>query len=407
MKIDSFSNIRDFFPIFNVKINGNRLSYLDNAAITQVPKCVIDSFNYYYSNINANIHRGAYYLSERATEQYENVRMSLNKFFNGENSNNFIFVKGTTEALNLVAYSFLRPILNSDDEVLISHMEHHSNIVPWYILCKEKKAKLIVIPILQDGTLDYSKLDSLLKPNTKILSITHVSNSLGIINNLKMIIKKAHSKGIPVLIAGAQSFSSGIINLKELDCDFYAFSSHKMYGPNGLGFLYAKKKFLDQMEPYQSGGDMIKSVSFSNVLWNDLPYKFEAGTPPIASVIAFGETIKFLNELNLDSLFVYKKKLFDYAYDKLSVVPFIKFLGNPVNNSSIMSFLIDGVHPHDFATVANHYGVAVRTGHHCSMPVMNFFNVGASVRVSLSFYNDYFDIDTLMISILEAKKIFS
>lgn len=398
--------IRDFFPILKTKVNGYNLVYLDNAAITQVPMCVIDSFKDYYSNVNSNIHRGAYYLSELATEKYENVRILLNDFFCGESHNNFIFVKGTTEGINLVANSFLRPILNENDDILISHLEHHSNIVPWYILCKEKKANLNVLPILPDGRVDYTKLNDFLTYKTKILAITHVSNSIGIVNDLKNIINIAHSKGVPVLIDGAQSFSDCLINLKSLNCDFFVSSSHKMYGPNGVGFLYAKKYFLDKMVPYQGGGDMIKSVSFSNILWNDIPYKFEAGTPSISNVIAFGETIKFLKSLNLVELFDYKKALFNYMYNRLCDVSYVKFVGSPVSNSGILSFLIDGIHPHDFSTIANHYGIAVRTGHHCSMPVMDFYNISASIRTSLGFYNTGDEIDILIKTIFEAKKIF-
>jgi cysteine desulfurase/selenocysteine lyase len=407
MKVINFNDFRKKFPILSTKVNGNDLVYLDNAAMTQVPDCVISSFIEYYSKFNANIHRGAYYLSELATEKYECVREKLNIFFNGESEKNFIFVRSTTEGINLIAYSYLRSILRSGDEILISQMEHHSNIIPWYILCKEFNAKLKIIPILNDGTLDYSNIDALLTSKTRILAITHVSNSLGTINNIKDIISLAHLKGIPVLIDGAQSFSHCKIDLKYLDCDFYVFSSHKMHGPNGLGVLYAKRRFLDTMVPYQGGGDMIKSVSFSDVLWNDLPYKFEAGTPSIANVIAFGAVIDFFNTIDLDEFFSYKKKLFFSLCERLIDIPYVKILGTPANNSNIISFLLDGVHPHDFATVANHYGVAVRTGHHCCMPVMNFYNISSSIRVSLSFYNISSDIDILIKSIFEAKKIFS
>lgn len=401
------NDFRKKFPILDLKINGNDLIYLDNAAITQVPYCVIESIKDYYSKYNANIHRGAYYLSELATEKYEKVREKLNNFFNGEDEKNFIFVRSTTEAINLVAHSYLRSILKHGDEILISEMEHHSNIIPWYILCKEFNAKLNVIPILYDGTIDYSKIDALLTNKTKIVAITHVSNSIGTINDIKKIISLAHSRNIPVLVDGAQSFSHCKVDLKELNCDFYAFSSHKMHGPNGVGFLYAKRNFLDEMKPYQSGGDMIKSVSFSDVLWNDVPYKFEAGTPSIANIIAFGSLLDFLNNYDLDEFFVYKKNLFNYLCNKLSEINYVKIIGSPSNNSSIISFLLDNIHPHDFATIANHFGVSVRTGHHCCMPVMNFYNISSSIRVSLSFYNIITDIDVLIKSIFEAKKIFS
>lgn len=406
MNLSYIKNIRDCFPILKNKINGKNLVYLDNAAITQVPECVITSFINYYSTMNANIHRGAYYLSEVATENYENVRTNLCKFFNGESEKNFIFVRSTTEGINLVANSYLKQFLKSGDEILISHMEHHSNIVPWYVLAKELNIKIKVIPVLLDGTLDYEKIDVLISERTKLVSVCHVSNSIGTINDLKRIIFLAHQKDVPVLIDGAQSFSHCKINLIDIDCDFYSFSSHKMHGPNGLGFLYSKKKFLDKMIPYQCGGDMIKSVEFDDVVWNDYPYKFEAGTPAIANVIAFGETLKFLSNLDLEKLFLYKKSLFEYTYNKLLSIPYLRFVGNPKYNSSIISFLLDGVHPHDFATIANYYGVAVRTGHHCSMPIMKFFNINASIRVSLSFYNDFNEVDTLISSILEAKKIF-
>ncbi|HIH2762975.1 MAG TPA: SufS family cysteine desulfurase [Candidatus Azoamicus sp.] len=407
MKIIDINEFKRNFPILDIKVNGNDLAYLDNAAITQVPECVITSLVEYYSKYNANVHRGAYYLSELSTEKYENVREKLNKFLNGEDCKNFIFVRSTTEAINLVSNSYLRSILQSGDEILITQMEHHSNIIPWYMLCKEFNVTLKVIPMLTDGSIDYSKIEFLLTSKTKILSVTHVSNAIGTINDIKRIISLAHSFNVPVLIDGAQSFSHCKVDLKDLDCDFYVFSSHKMHGPNGVGFLYAKSFLLDSMAPYQSGGDMIKSVSFSDVIWNDVPYKFEAGTPSIANIIAFGATLDFFDQYDLNSLFLYKKKLFNYLIDKLLNISYVKIIGTPENNSSIISFLLDGIHPHDFSTIANHYGVAVRTGHHCCMPIMNFYNISSSIRVSLSFYNTLSDIDVLIKSIFEARKIFS
>lgn len=407
MKNIDINKFKKKFPILDIKVNSYDLAYLDNAAITQVPECVINSLVEYYSKYNANVHRGAYYLSEISTEKYENVREKLNKFLNGEDYKNFIFVRSTTEAINLVSNSYLRPMLNSGDEILITQMEHHSNIIPWYILCKEFNATLKIIPMLTDGSIDYSKIESLLTSKTKILAVTHISNAIGTINDIKRIISLAHSFNVPVLIDGAQSFSHCKVDLKDLDCDFYVFSSHKMHGPNGVGFLYAKRFFLDSMIPYQSGGDMIKSVSFSDVIWNDIPYKFEAGTPSIANIIAFGTVLDFFDQCDLDSLFLYKKKLFNYLIDKLLNISYLKIIGTPKNNSSIISFLLDGIHPHDFSTIANHYGVAVRTGHHCCMPIMNFYNISSSIRVSLSFYNNLSDIDVLIKSIFEARKIFS
>lgn len=407
MNNDIIQKVRSRFPIFKNKINGKRLAYLDNAAITQVPDVVIESFNDFYSNMNSNVHRGAYYLSEIATERYEGVRSKISKFVGADSPSECVFVKGTTEGINLVAYSFLRPLLKSGDEILISHMEHHSNIVPWYMLSKELDVKLKVIPMLKTGDLDYSSIDSLLTSKTKLVSVAHISNSLGTINNLKFIINLAHLKGIPVLVDGAQSLSNTCVNVKDLDCDFFAFSSHKMYGPNGLGVLYVKKHILENMIPYQGGGEMIKHVSFSNIIWNDIPYKFEAGTPAIANVIALGAAIDFLNSVDLKILFDYKKNLFNYACNRLSDIPGVVFIGNPKNRAEILSFLVDNIHPHDLGTVANYYGVSVRTGHHCSMPVMDFYGVSSTIRLSLSFYNVKEDIDSLVASILEAKKIFS
>ena len=406
MDIKIIKSIRKCFPIFDNNINGKRLSYLDNAAITQVPNVVIKTLEKFYCNMNSNIHRGAYYLSELSTDLYEKARFKVANFIGANNVNECIFVKSTTEGINLVSNSYLRPILCSGDEILISHMEHHSNIVPWYILCEEFGAKLNVIPILESGDLDYFKIENLLTLKTKIVSITHVSNSLGTINNLKYLIRLAHIKNIPVLIDGAQSLSNCFINVSDLDCDFFVFSSHKMYGPNGLGVLYAKKKFLDKMIPYQGGGEMIKKVSFSNITWNDIPYKFEAGTPPIANVIALGSTIDFLNSLDLRSLFAYKKELFDYTCNRLLNIPGINFIGMPKNRAEILSFIIDGIHSHDFGTIADHYGVSVRTGHHCSMPIMDFFGLSSTIRISLSFYNEKEDIDELINAIFTAKKIF-
>jgi len=406
MSVDIVKSVRDCFPIFKNKINGKSLSYLDNAAITQVPDVMISSLDNFYRNINANVHRGAYSLSELATEKYEGTRIKISKYIGASDPSECIFVKGTTEGINLVSNSYLRPRLMPGDEVLISYMEHHSNIVPWYLLCKELKAKLKVIPILQSGELDYSVIPSLLTSRTKLFAITHISNSLGTVNDLKYLINISHSKNIPILIDGAQSLSNGFINVKELDCDFYTLSSHKMFGPNGLGVLYVKKKILEKMVPYQGGGDMIKQVSFSNITWNDCPYKFEAGTPSIANVVAFGETIDFLKNLDLKSLFLYKKELFDYACSELLKIPGVKFIGSPKHRAEILSFILEGIHPHDVGTIANHYGVAVRTGHHCSMPVMDFFGVSSTVRMSLSIYNTEEDISKLVYSINKAKKVF-
>lgn len=408
MKKDKIiTDIRNKFPILKSKINGKRLSYLDNAAMTQLPKQTINVFNYYYSNLNSNIHRSSYYLSEKATEKYEQVREDIKNFINAENSSECIFVKNTTEGINLIANSYLKNIVKEHDEVLISEMEHHSNIVPWYLISKEKNINIKVIPLKKSGDLDYGKIKNLINEKTKLISITHISNSIGTINNIQYIIQEAKKKNIPVLIDAAQSIGYDLtINVKNLDCDFLTLSSHKMYGPNGLGVLYAKKIHLEKMKPYQGGGDMVKNVTFSEITWNDLPYKFEAGTQAIANVIAFGETINFLKNCDKDILLHYKKNLINYALNRLNEIKNLEIIGNPEKRSNIISFIIKNIHPHDLSTIANHYAVAIRTGHHCAMPVMNFYNLPATARLSLSFYNTKADINNLIKAIIEAKKIF-
>lgn len=394
------------FPIFKNNPKNKLLHYLDNAAITHVPTSVIKSFNDFYSKINSNVHRSAYYLSELATHEYEISREKISKFINAENASQCIFVKNTTEGINLVANAYLRPILNENDEIIISHMEHHSNIVPWYILAKELNVKLKIIPLLQSGDLDYNEIPNLITHKTKFISLVHISNALGTINNIKHVIDLAHSKNIPILIDGAQSLLNNFINIIDLNCDFFTMSSHKCYGPNGIGILYGKKKALDAMIPYQGGGEMIKHVTFNEILWNDYPYKFEAGTQPIANIIAFGKAIDFLNTIDLQILFNHKNKLLDYALNRLNDVKNVTIIGTPINRAGIISFTIDNIHPHDFGTIANHYGVCVRTGHHCAMPVMDFYKIPSTIRVSLGIYNLKKDIDALIKVIHEAKQIF-
>lgn len=406
MNENDIKKIKSRFPIFKKKIKKNNLHYLDNAAITHVPDKVIKSITNFYTTHNSNVHRSAYYLSEIATEKYETAREKISQFIGSTDKTQCIFVKNTTEAINLVANSFLKPQLKKNDEIIISNMEHHSNIVPWYILTKELNAKLKIIPLLKSGDLNYKCIESLLTNKTKLLAITHISNALGTINDISNIIKLAHSKNIPVLIDGAQSLTNEKINVTELDCDFFTLSSHKIYGPNGVGVLYAKKTHLEQMVPYQGGGEMIKSVTFSKILWNDLPYKFEAGTQSIANIIAFGTTIDFLKEINITSFFEYKKKLTQYTLNALNKIKNLKIIGMPKKRANIISFTMKNIHAHDFGTIANHYGVCVRTGHHCSMPIMNFYNLDATIRISLGIYNTEEDIQKLIYSINEAKKIF-
>ncbi len=407
MNDNIIKTIKNKFPIFNKHINGKKLHYLDNAAITHVPKTVVDSLLYFYCNINSNVHRGAYHLSEIATEKYEATRHKISHFIKSTDEKQCVFVKNTTEGINLVAFSYLKSILKEGDNIVISQMEHHSNIVPWYLLSKEMNIHLKIIPLLKSGDLDYKSIKNIINHKTKLISITHISNSLGTINNLKYIINIAHSKNIPVLIDGAQSMLHSTINVTTLDCDFFCFSSHKMYGPNGVGVLYAKKKHLTAMRPYQGGGEMIKHVSFSNVIWNDIPYKFEAGTPSIANIIAFGEAIDFLNSIDLDALFTYKKQLLHYMLNRLNEIKDLIIIGKPNVRTSIVSFIIKNIHAHDLGTIADHYGVSIRTGHHCSIPVMDFYGVAATARASLAFYNTTNDIDMLITALLHAKNIFS
>ncbi len=407
MSVDYVFKLRENFPIFNKVVNGKKLVYLDNAAITQVPISVINSFLYYYSNINSNVHRGVYFLSDVATGLYEGARKKIKKYINANNVCECIFVKGTTEAINLVAHSYLKCFLNKGDEILLSQMEHHSNIVPWYLLANSVGAKLKIIPMLFSGDLDLDCFNDLISDKTKIIAVTHISNSIGTINNIKKIISISHDKNVPVLIDGAQALGNFKIDVQDLDCDFYTISSHKMYGPSGVGILYAKKKYLDFMVPYQGGGDMIKHVEFSNIIWNDAPYKFEAGTPSIANIVAFGSCLDFLNSLNFNLLSDYKKKLFFYAIDKISSIKGVNIIANPKNRIEIISFVIENVHSHDFGTVADNYGISVRTGHHCSIPLMNYYNLLSTIRISLSFYNLRSDVDRLVEAILFAKKLLS
>lgn len=399
-------SIKKEFPIFNKKINKKNLHYLDSAAITQVPYQTINAISNFYCNTNSNIHRGVYYISEKATEKYEEARKKIADFIGASDPKECIFVKNTTEGINLIANSFVKPIIKQDEEILISLMEHHSNIVPWYLICEQTKAKIKVIPVLESGDIDYNKIEKLLSSKTKIFAVTHISNSIGTINNLEYLVEISHKKNVPIMIDGAQSLSNSIINVKQINCDFFVFSSHKIFGPNGLGVLYAKKQFLEKMIPYQGGGDMIKSVEFSNITWNDIPYKFEAGTQSIANVIALGSSIDFLKNINLKQLFINKKKIFNYALEELLKINEIEFIGNPVNRAEILSFNIKNIHPHDFGTIANDNGVSVRAGNHCAMPLMKFFKVSATIRISISIYNDEEDISKLIESIKITKKIF-
>jgi len=400
-------DLRFNFPALNTKVNGYRLAYLDNAATTQKPQQVMDSLNKYYTSSNANVHRGVHFLSESASEAYEQARNKIQKFINAEHSAECIFTRGTTEAINLVATSFGQQFIQAGDEILISLMEHHSNIVPWKLLCERTGAKLSIIPIDQNGDLELDNLAELLKPNTKIVAITHVSNSLGTLNPIKQIISQAHALNIPVLIDGAQAAAHLKIDVQDLDCDFYAMSAHKCFGPMGVGLLYGKKQWLEQMPPYQGGGDMILQVTFDKVTYNELPYKFEAGTPSVADAIAWGAAIDYYLKLDLALLARHEHELYFCALSELQTIPGLKIIGNAKNRIGLISFTLDGIHPHDIGTIANQYGVAIRTGHHCTMPLMNFYNIPGTARASFAFYNNYADIDQLCDSLTKAQQLFN
>lgn len=401
------AKLRADFPILSQMANGNPLVYLDNAATSQKPNKVIETVDRYYREDNANIHRGVHMLSERATERYEGARKKIQNFLNAGSEREIIFTRGTTESINLVAQSFGRANLRAGDEVLITHMEHHSNIVPWQLICEERGAKLKVAPIDDDGNLLVEELKKLISEKTKIVAVVHVSNSLGTINPVKEIIQIAHGQGVPVLVDGAQAVPHFPVNVQDLDCDFYAFSGHKTFGPTGIGILYGKEKFLEQMPPYQGGGDMIRTVTMEKSTFNHLPYKFEAGTQHIAGAIGLGAAVDYLNQLDFSALSQYENVLLEYAHQRLSEIEGLKFIGRAKEKASVVSFTMDGIHPHDIGTILDQEGIAIRTGHHCTMPLMIRFNIPATARASMAFYNTTEEIDILAKGIKKVHEVFS
>lgn len=406
MNTNNIKNVRADFPILKKIIHGHPLAYLDNTATTQKPQCVIDALNQYYTEKNANIHRGVHHLSTVATESYENSRITVQNFINAKHAKECIFVRSATEAINLVASSFGNRFLEKDDEILISALEHHSNIVPWQMICQTKGAHLKVIPMNTQGELKLETLEQLLTKKTKLLAITHASNALGTLNPLAEIIQKAHAQGIPVLVDGAQSAPHLKIDVQALDCDFFTFSGHKIYGPTGVGVLYGKAHLLEAMPPYQGGGEMILQVSFEKSTYNEIPFKFEAGTPAIAEVIALGTALQYLNNLGWDFITGHEKTLLQYATEKLSAVPGLKIIGTAKEKVGVISFTMEGVHPHDIGSIVDQSGVAIRTGHHCAMPIMDFFNIPATARASFGIYNTIDDIDQLITGLQEVRRIF-
>jgi len=402
-----WDTLRHNFPILCQQIHGQPLAYLDNAASSQKPNAVIESIDHYYRHDNANVHRGIYTLSERATQAYEATRDKVQAFINAAQREEIIFVRGTTEAINLVAQSFARPRLKPGDEILISAMEHHSNIVPWQMVCEQTGAQLRVVPINDNAEIVLADYRQLLNKNTRLVAVTHISNALGSINPVQEMIALAHQQGIPVLLDGAQAAPHLVVDVQALDCDFYAFSSHKIYGPTGIGVLYGKRSWLDAMPPYQGGGDMISSVSFEKTQYNVLPYKFEAGTPHIAGVVGFGTALDYVSDIGLDNIAAREQQLLNYATQALSPLEGLRIIGTAQHKASIISFVLEAAHPHDISTILDQQGVAIRAGHHCAMPVMERFKVPATARASLAFYNNEEDIDRLAEGIKEVNRIFA
>lgn len=398
--------IREDFPVLGDRVYNRPLIYLDSAATTQKPKSVIETVGQFYAHENANIHRGIFCLSEQATRRYESARHKIQAFLNASSEKEIVFVRGTTEAINLVAQTYGRAFLKKGDEVLITHMEHHSNIVPWQMLSEQKGIRLKVAPINDDGELRMDEFKKLLTDKVKFISVVHVSNALGTINPVKEIIRLAHGKGIPVLVDGAQAVAHMPVDVRSLDCDFYAFSGHKLLGPTGIGVLYGKAELLEKMPPYQGGGDMIRSVSFAGTVYNRIPYKFEAGTPHIAGVIGLGAAVDYVRSVGLDRINAYEQELLEYGTQRLREVPGLRIIGTAKQKSAIISFVLGEAHAHDIGTVLDRAGIAVRAGHHCAMPVMQRFNVPATTRVSLAFYNTKEEIDRLIEALKEVVEVF-
>ncbi len=400
--------IRKDFPILKRKVHGRTLVYLDNGASSQKPRMVIDAIRRFYESDYANIHRGVHLLSEIATDAYEEARVKVQKMINAASAREIVFVRGATEAINLVASSFGRQRFKEGDEILITAMEHHSNIVPWQMLCEEKGARLRVAPISDEGELLLEEFEKLLNPRTRLVSVVHVSSVLGTVNPVKTIIEMAHRHGIPVLIDGAQSVPHIKIDVQELDCDFFVFSGHKMYGPTGVGVLYGKERLLEAMPPYQGGGgDMISSVSFAKTIYNELPYKFEAGTPNIAGAVGLGAAIDYLNQIVMENIAAHEHDLLDYATDALAEVSGLKIIGTAAEKSGVISFIMEGIHPHDIGTILDREGIAIRAGHHCAQPLMERLGLPATARASLGMYNTKHEINALVSGLNKVNEVFA
>ena len=400
------ARVRAEFPILDQTVNGRPLVYLDNGATSQKPRRVIDAIRRYYETDNANVHRGLHALSERATNDYEGARDTVRAFLNAADRREIVFVRGATEGLNLVAQSWARPRLRPGDEIVITTMEHHSNIVPWQLVCRQTGARLRVVPIHDSGELDMEAFSKLVNEHTRIVAVAHVSNALGTINPVREIIATAHDAGAIAVLDGAQAAAHGAVDVRALGCDFYVFSSHKCYGPTGMGVLYGRTELLEEAEPYQGGGDMIRTVSFEESTWNDLPYKFEAGTPNIAGTIGLGAAVEFMTDLGMDAIAAHEHEILEYATEVLGELEGVRIIGTAAAKAGIVSFVVDGVHPHDVGTIVDQHGVAIRAGHHCAMPLMRRFKVPATTRASLAVYNTRADIDALVGGLRKVKEIF-
>ena len=400
-------SLKSDFPTLKQKINGNELVYLDNAATTQKPEKVIKALESYYRSINSNIHRGVHTLSIRATNAYEEARSKVAAFINAEHREEIIFVRGATEAINLVANSYVRPILKEGDQIIISQMEHHANIVPWQIICEQKKAELKIIPMNVKGELLIEEIEGMISEKTKFISINHVSNSLGTVNRIEDVIKIAHANNIRIMIDGAQAVQHLSVDLMKLNADFYCFSGHKVYAPTGIGVLYGKKELLEKMPPYQGGGDMIKSVTFEKTIYNDIPNRFEAGTPNIAGTIGLGASIDYLVSIGIENIAKHEKELLDYATQEIRKIEGVQIIGNAIEKASVLSFVIEGIHPHDIGTILDKQGVAIRTGHHCTQPTMDFYGIPATARASFAIYNSRKDVDALINAVKKTIEVFT
>ena len=399
--------IRRDFPALHQKVHGKPLVYLDNAATTQKPKAVIDGLLQFYRLDCSNVHRGVHVLSDRATKAYEGARMTVKQFINARSEREIVFVRGATEAINLVMNSFARPRVKSGDEILISALEHHSNIVPWQLLAEYTGSRLVVAPINDAGELIIEEFERRLSPQTALVAVAHVSNALGTVMPVREIVRMAHERNIPVLVDGAQAVAHAGVDVQELDCDFYAFSGHKVFGPTGIGVLYGREELLDGMPPYQAGGDMIRSVTFEKTTYNELPYKFEAGTPHIAGAIGLGAALEYVSRVGIRRTAAHERELLAYGTELLSAIPGLRILGTAREKVGVLSFVVDGVHPHDVGTVLDRDGIAVRTGHHCAQPVMNRFAVPATTRASLALYNSKSELDALAKGIHRVQKLFA